>query len=161
MDQQLTRLRQLDSEGKHKEALSLAKTLLAESPDNPNVHFEYACILDGQGREREAIPHYEQAIAGGLSGEDLEAATINLGSSYRALGEYEQAVRVWREGLQHFGENRALQIFIAMGLYNLGYYQEAVHLLLRNVAETSKDRWIQSYQRAILFYADKLDETWS
>jgi hypothetical protein len=48
-----------------------------------------------------------------------------------------------------------------MGLYNLGYYQEAVHLLLRNVAETSKDRWIQSYQRAILFYADKLDETWS
>jgi tetratricopeptide (TPR) repeat protein len=161
MEEQLTRLRQLDSEGKQEEALSLAQTLLAENPDSPDVHFEYACVLDGQGREREAIPYYEKAIAGGLSGEKLEAATINLGSSYRALGEYEQAIHVWREGLQRFGDNRALQIFIAIGLYNLGYYQEAVHLLLRNVAETSNDPWVQSYQRAILFYSDKLNEKWS
>jgi tetratricopeptide (TPR) repeat protein len=161
MDQQLTRLRQLSNEGKYEEALSLAKTLLTESPDNPDIHFEYACLLDGQGYEREAVSHYEQAIAGGLSGEELEMATINLGSTYRALGEYEQAVRVWRDGLQHFAENRALQVFAAMGLYNLGHYQEATHLLLRTIAETSNDPWLQHYRRAILFYADKLDKMWS
>jgi tetratricopeptide (TPR) repeat protein len=161
MDQQLAQLRQLSIDGQQEEALELAQTLLEESPDNSEVHFIYACLLDAQGSEREAVTHYERAIAGGLSGEDLEIATINLGSTYRALGEYENAVHVWRDGLQRSGDNRALQVFAAMGLYNLGYYQEAMQLLLRTIAETSNDPWLQHYQRAILFYADKLDQTWS
>ena len=161
MDQQLIKLRQLSVDGKYEEAMRLAQTMLEESEDNPDVHFVYACLLDGKGNEREAVTHYERAIAGGLSGESLETATINLGSTYRALGEYGQAVRVWRDGLKRFGDNKALHVFAAMGLYNLGYYQEAVHLLLRTLAETSNDPWLQHYQRTILFYADKLDETWS
>lgn len=47
-----------------------------------------------------------------------------------------------------------------MVLYNLGRYEQGVELLLKIIAETSDDETIQSYKQAILFYADKLDETW-
>jgi len=33
-------------------------------------------------------------------------------------------------------------------------------LLLTSLVETSKDAGIVSYERAIRFYADKLNETW-
>ena len=130
------------------------------APADPQAAFLLACAYDGRGFEREAIPHYRRAIEHGLAGDDLEMAHINLGSSHRALGEYEQAVTVWRDGRVRFPENRALTTFLAMGLHNLGEHAAAAELLLTQLAETSADPWITRYRRAILFYADKLDETW-
>jgi hypothetical protein len=48
-----------------------------------------------------------------------------------------------------------------MALYNTGNHDEAMELLLKTLANTSGDPGVLRYQRAILFYADKLDETWS
>ena len=132
-----------------------------ENPDDPEAAFELACFFDGEGREREAIPHYERAMALGLAGDGLESATINLGSSYRALGEYDQAVAIWRDGLTRFPANRAIAVFLAMGLHNLGEHAAAAEILLRQLAETSNDPWIARYRRATLFYADKLDQVWA
>lgn len=132
----------------------------AAAPDDPRPAFALACELDGRGREREAIPHYERAIALGLAGEELPMALLQLGSSHRALGEYERAVAVWREAVARFPNDRALAVFLAMGLYNLGQGAAAAEILLRQLAETSADPGIARYRRAILFYADKLDETW-
>lgn len=129
-------------------------------PDDPVASFNLACALDGEGRERAAIPNYERAIALGLAGDDLQSALVNLGSSHRAIGDYERAVAVWRDGLARFPENRALQVFLAMGLHNLGEHSATTDLLLRQLAETSGDPWIARYRRAILFYADKLDQVW-
>jgi hypothetical protein len=53
-----------------------------------------------------------------------------------------------------------MQVFLAMALYNAGECREAVELLLRNLAETTGDEGISAYNRAILFYAGRLDETW-
>ena len=95
-----------------------------------------------------------------LAADDLQRAYVNLGSSHRALGEYEQAVAIWRAARERFPENRALVTFLAMGLHNLGEHSAAAELLLTQLAETTSDPWITRYRRAILFYADKLDETW-
>ena len=129
-------------------------------PDDPAAAFRLACALDGEGYEREAIPQYERALGLGLCGDDREAALINLGSSYRAVGEYARAVAIWRDAVLQFPENRALPVFLAMGLHNLGQHAGAAELLLRQLAETSGDAWIARYRRAILFYADKLDRVW-
>lgn len=53
-----------------------------------------------------------------------------------------------------------MRTFLAMALYNVGEYREAMEILLVNLAETSWDPEIQSYEKALLFYADRLDETW-
>jgi len=59
-----------------------------------------------------------------------------------------------------FPDNRAFQVFLAMTLYNLRRYQEAMELLLTTLAETTSDEAILQYQRAILFYAPQLDQVW-
>ena len=130
------------------------------APADPQAAFLLACAYDGRGFEREAIPHYERAIENGLAGDELQMACVNLGSSHRALGEYAQAVTVWRDARAQFPENRALATFLAMGLHNLGEHTAAAELLLTQLAETTADPWIMRYRRAILFYADKLDEKW-
>jgi predicted Zn-dependent protease len=76
------------------------------------------------------------------------------------LGEYRKAVEVLHGGTTRFPNNRAMQVFLAMALYNTGECREAVELLLRNLAETTGDEGISAYKRAILFYAGRLDETW-
>ena len=85
---------------------------------------------------------------------------LGLGSTYRALGEYERDVETLRGGTTRFPNSRATQVFLAMALYNTGEGREAVQWLLRNLAETTGDGGISAYNRAILFYAGRLDETW-
>jgi tetratricopeptide (TPR) repeat protein len=143
----------LAQEGRTEEALKVLRTALGEDPDHAAANFAYASLLDSLGREREAIPHYERFIECGLSGEELQEATVNLGSSYRVVGEPERAVEILRGGLLRFPENRAVRVFLAMALHDLGEYSEPVGSLLRELAETASDRWVTYYGRAIAYYA--------
>lgn len=51
-----------------------------------------------------------------------------------------------------------MQTFLAMALYNVGEHRRAVELLLENLVETTSDPGIRSYERALRFYAGRLDE---
>ena len=111
------------------------------------------------GRELEAIFLYERAISRGLSGGDLEGATLSLGISYRAVGDSAKAAEVLRAGVARSPQNRAMEVFLAMALHDLGEHERAMGILLRNLAETSFDPDIASYKKAISFYANLLSET--
>ena len=148
----------LSREGRQGEASEILRGVLAENPGDAAANFSYARILDGLGHEREAIPRYEQAIAGGLPEKEMQEATINLGGSYRAVGEPAEAVEILRRGLARFPRNQALRAFLAMSLQDLGEYGEATEVLLRVLTENSSDAWILHYQRAIDHYADEMDE---
>ena len=52
-----------------------------------------------------------------------------------------------------------MQVFLAMALHNLDEHEQAIEILLRNLAETSSDPEIASYIEAISYYARRLDET--
>jgi tetratricopeptide (TPR) repeat protein len=110
------------------------------------------------GLEREAIPLYERAISLGLPGRDLEGAILSLGSSHRAVGNPAKAAEVLQGGDERFPQNRAMQVFLAMALHNLDEHEQAIEILLRNLAETSSDPEIVSYKEAISYYASRLDE---
>ena len=132
---------------------------LERNPEDPAVNYQCPWVHDRTGREREAITLYERAIERGLSGGDLEGAILSLGSSYRAVGNPPKAAEVLRGGVARFPRNRAMQVFLAMALHNLGEHERAMEILLRNLAETSSDPEIASYKRAIAFYATRLNET--
>jgi predicted Zn-dependent protease len=142
------------------EARELLFELVAEKPDDPQINYQCAWVHDLLGLEHEAVPFYERAIEEGLTGEDLEGAMLGLGSTYRALGECQRAVEALRGGTTRFPNNRAMQVFLAMALYNAGECREAVELLLRNLVETTGDEGISAYNRALLFYASRLDDAW-
>ncbi len=160
MRNELERAVYLRENGRAGEARELLLKLAAERPDDPQVNYQCAWVHDLLGREHEAVPFYERAIEEGLTGGDLEGAMLGLGSTYRALGDYQRAVGTLRSGTTRFPNNRAMQVFLAMALYNAGECREAVELLLQNLAETTGDEEISAYKRAILFYASRLDETW-
>jgi tetratricopeptide (TPR) repeat protein len=142
------------------EARTILLDLVATYPDDAEINYQTAWVHDTLGREREAVPFYVQAIELGLSGPDLEGAFLGLGSTYRTIGAYQSAEETFRRGMATFPHNRALQVFLAMTMYNLHRYQEAMELLLTALAETTSDETILQYKRAILFYAPQLDQVW-
>jgi tetratricopeptide (TPR) repeat protein len=152
---------ELRSTGHAEEARNLLLTLVAASPHDAEINYQVAWAHDTLGREREAVAWYVRAIELGLSGTQLEGALLGLGSTYRTVGAYQQAEETLQRGMATFPHNRAFPVFLAMTLYNLHQYQQAMELLLTTLAETSADDAIRQYKRAILFYAPQLDQTWN
>lgn len=133
---------------------------LEGNPEDASLNYEVACAHDREGLEHEAVPYYLKAISAGLDGEELRSAYLGLGSTYRAIGQYEEAVATFDRGLEVFPDAEELLTFRAMALHNLGRSGEAMSALLTVTANHTSSRWIERYRRAILFYADHLDETW-
>lgn len=159
-DERLARAVELRQAGKGEEAREILLALVNERPEDAEVLYQTAWTHDTLGLEREAVPYYRRALDAGLAGEERRGALLGLGSTYRALGEYVLAEETLRKGVAEFPEDRAMQVFLAMALYNRGQHGEAIGLLLRNLAETSNDARIRRYERAILFYAPDLDSVW-
>ncbi|MFD2630232.1 tetratricopeptide repeat protein [Oceanobacillus kapialis] len=160
MEGKLNKAIELRKGKQYKESNAILLELVVKYPDNPFVNYQCAWSFDLLGEEAEAVPFYEKAIELGLPEKELEGAIIGLGSTYRALGNYEKSESTFLKGLQRFPENRALQTFYSMTLYNLKQHSRAMELLLQCLVETTTDKNIVSYERAINFYLDKLDETW-
>jgi tetratricopeptide (TPR) repeat protein len=150
----------LRSAGEHEQAGALSARLAAQSPHDAELQYEAACVHDFLGRESQAVPFYLAALSGALSTEHLRGAYLGLGSTYRALGRFAQAERTLREGLSRFADAAELKTFLAMALHNLGRSKEAVEILLTVVAESSADAHVQSYRKAILFYAQDIERAW-
>ncbi|KAB8164701.1 tetratricopeptide repeat protein [Streptomyces sp. 3MP-14] len=147
-----------ESDRARKQLLALGE----EFPDDAEIAYQTACTHDALGLEAEALPFYHRAIDAGeaLDPADRQGAFLGLGSSYRALGRYPEAVETLRRGVEEFPENGGLRTFLAMALHNTGEHGEAVRLLLHLLAATSGDPEVADYRKAIEYYADRLDETW-
>ncbi|MFF2624744.1 tetratricopeptide repeat protein [Kitasatospora griseola] len=157
-DAALAQAVQLREQGRAEQARTRLLLLTERYPDDAEIAYQTAWAHDVLELEAEAVPFYERALStAGLTDEDRHGAFLGLGSTYRVLGRYEQAVRTLGRALEEFPDDPALQAFLAMALYNRGEGRQAVRLLLRTLAATSGDRRVQDYRRAIEHYADDLD----
>ncbi|TYS19605.1 tetratricopeptide repeat protein [Rossellomorea vietnamensis] len=145
----------------YEEAKVMLEKCVQQTPEDPQVNFYLASANDSMGLETNAIPHYRRAIENGIQGEKLEAAFIQLGSSYRCLGEYQYAKDVLSAGLEQFPENPALKLFYAMTLYNLGEHKESVTLLLNTLITSADNEWLKRYEKALKFYSEDIDGVWN
>lgn len=133
------------------------RTALALAPDNAVLHYELACTYDPQGKEQEAIPHYDRALALGLAGEDRRGALLGLGSSYRCVERYDDAVCTLRQGIEEFPQAEEFRLFLALALYSAGAHRDAMTVLLHHIANHSAQPDAVRFRRAIQFYADNPD----
>jgi tetratricopeptide (TPR) repeat protein len=145
----------------YEEAKVMLEKLVQQSPEDPEVQFYLASANDSLGFETRAIPYYRSAIENGIQGEKLEAAFIQLGSSYRCIGEYQYAKDVLSTGMEQFPNNPALKAFYAMTLYNLGEHKESVTLLIKTLITSSDDEWLKKYEVALKFYSEDIDGVWN
>ncbi|MFI8434589.1 tetratricopeptide repeat protein [Streptomyces sp. NPDC079020] len=150
----------LRTEGRPEEARTRLLSLTAEFPDDAEVAYQTAWVHDTLGLEAEAVPYYERCLRGtDLSAEDRRGALLGLGSTYRVLGRYGQAVETLRRGVSEFPDDGALRTFLSMALFNTDEHHEAMRILLELVAATSDDESVRRYRRAIGAYAKDLHET--
>jgi len=156
----IERVRALRAQGEHERALDVAMELIASGEADAQLLYEAACVHDFLGREAGAIPLYVRALASGLEGDNRRNALLGLGSTYRALGHYEQALATFDTAMEQFPGAEEIGTFRAMVLHNLGRSKEAVEDLLGVVARTSADPAVTRFRRAIEFYARNIDQTW-
>ncbi|HEX7254839.1 MAG TPA: tetratricopeptide repeat protein [Gaiellaceae bacterium] len=159
-DERLAHAVALREQGELERARQLLLELRAELPDDAQIAVQTAWVHDSLGFEEEAVEHYEAALAGELSDEELRAAFLGLGSTYRTLGRDADSDRTFRQGIERFPDFRALRVFHAMTLYNLDRPREAVSELIHVLLETSSDSSIERYRRSLTAYAQDLDRSW-
>lgn len=151
---------ELRKQGKLEESKDIISKLAEDNPEDVYINYQCAWSFDVLGMESKAVPYYEKAIKKGLSDEDLQGALLGLGSTYRTLGIYDKSKETLERAVKLFPNNRAFQTFYAMTLYNLNEHSKAMELLLKNLVETTMDENVKKYEKAIEFYADKLDTIW-
>lgn len=147
----------LREQGQHTVALAILLDCEKTENNNAKLQYEIASTYDPQGLEAAAIPHYERALSLGLTGDDLRGALLGLGSSYRCLEQYSDAVRTFERGMAEFPDANEFGVFLALALYNLGDNRRALQLLLQHIATHSSDKDTAKYRRAIFTYADNPD----
>jgi tetratricopeptide (TPR) repeat protein len=157
----LATARRLHDDGRLEAAHDLLARILAARPQDARVAFACARVQEALGRERAAAALYERALAGHLPRAERRSALIGLGSTARALGEYRQSLAALQQGREEFPTCRAMTVFLAMTLYNLGDHRSATEHLLLTVAETTQDRLLRRYRPALTFYASRLGAVWS
>lgn len=160
MDNRLVIAIQLRNENKPDQALALFGELLKSYPEDPTINYQMAWTCDIMGKESEAVPFYETAISKGLSGEDRKGAMLGLGSTYRCLGEYQKSLKVFDQAIVEFPKERALKVFRALTIHNLGKSAEAIGELLIQLLDTTGDNSIRSYDKALRYYSGTLSEVW-
>lgn len=160
MKEELEKAIQLRKADKGDEALATLKQLLLSHPEDPLLNYQAAWTCDYLGKESEAVPFYEKALEKGLSGEDKEGAMLGLGSTYRCLGRYQDSLSLFNKAVEEFPDSRQFKVFRALTLHNLKRHDESVEELLIQLLDTTADESIRSYEKALRFYSDKLNETW-
>lgn len=159
-DELLAQAVRLREEGHPEQARERLLSLTAAFPEAVDVAYQTAWVHDVLGLEAEAVPYYERSLQDdGLGEEDRRGALLGLGSTYRVLGRFGQAVETLRQGVSEFPDDGALQTFLAMALFNTGEHHEATQLLLRLVAATSDSPHVQRYRPTIEHYAADLTRT--
>ena len=146
--------------GQNTEAQRLLLELCATNPNDARVQYETACVHDVLGQEAQSVAYYVKAIDLGLPRDLLREAYLGLGSTYRALGQYEQAKEILEQATQISPDANELKVFHAMTLYNLGLSKQAVATLLGVLTKTTQDTHVAQYAKAIDEYAQDLDKKW-
>src|SRR4029077_1811757 len=159
-DDRLAEAIALPESGDLEQALPLLLALHEECPDNPRIAVQTAWTHDSLGLEEEAAEHYEAAIRGDLSDDELRGLYLGLGSTYRTLGRDADSERIFREGIERFPDFTPLRVFNAMLDYNLGRPREAVRALFEVLREASDAPTIQRYRRSLTGYREDLDRSW-
>lgn len=150
----------LREDGRREEARERLLALCERFPLDSEVAYQTAWVHDTLGLEAEAVPHYVRAVEEpGLAPDDRRGALLGLGSTYRVLGRYAEAVTTLGDAAAEFPDDAALKTFLAMALYNTGRTHDAMEILLTLLATTSKDPGIAAYRPAIEHYAKDLDAT--
>jgi hypothetical protein len=141
--------------GHFEDACAELGALHADVTPDAEVAYHAAWAHDRAGLEREALPYYEEALAGraALSEEERFGVFLGLGSSYRLVGRFEDSARVLERGVAEHPDRHVLVVFLAITRLDAGAPDASARTLLTLLASQWDDAGVQDYRRPILEYA--------
>ncbi len=143
------------SDREEREVIAEVEALIAErAGDEPKVLFERAGVLDFAGREAEAAPLYEAALAAGLDDDRRSRAVIQLASTLRNLGRHDEAIELLEGEYPPDSTHERASIahaFRALALVSADRPVEGAALALETLAGL-----LPEYGRAVRYYAGEL-----
>ena len=124
--------------------------------DEAEREYELGGEHDSAGREEQAIPHYERALALGLRESLVPGALLQLGSSLRNVGRNDEAVALFDDAVARFPNHVALRLFRAFALATAGRDREALVDVLELARTRIEAPEIERYQRSLENYTRAL-----
>ncbi len=162
-DQEADRLIHSDDPGSIDAGLRFLREQAEANPDDAERWFIYGGGLDFSDRPEEAIVAYGRVFDLGvdqLLPEDQPRIYIQAGSTLRNLGRLNEARTLLEEGIRRYPRVRALPVFLALVEVSAGNEQGAIDLLFEALlAEGNGDDSIQTYRRALAWYAGEIRES--
>jgi hypothetical protein len=125
-------------------------------PEHPVALFERAGARDSAGREREAEPLYRAALEAGLDPERRTRAVIQLASTIRNLGRYDQALAMLRE--EYEATRGGPLADEAAAFYALALASSGDARLAASIALTALAPHLTRYTRSVAGYAAELGD---
>ena len=138
------------------ERIAAARLLYERFPGDGRVAYEYAGTYDSAGRPEQAVPLYEQALAGVLREPYARRARVQLASTLRNLGRVDEAVVLLDELAAAHPDSLGVAAFRALALHSAGRPDEALGSMLQAVAATSTDEDVTRYRRSLAAYGRDL-----
>jgi predicted Zn-dependent protease len=115
-----------------------------------------AYALDREGREREAIKHYEAARAAGVPEDERRRFTVGYGSTLRNVGRADEAVALLAQAVADDPGYPAFAAFLALALADAGHPRAALATMLGCVLDVAPPGSFDGYEHALSHYHGEL-----
>jgi len=120
---------------------------------NAIADFERACAYDSTGFEKNAEPLYRSALQLGLTGLRRRRARIQLASTLRNNGKFEESIQILREEKENYSDelDDAVNAFLALSLSSINKDKEALSLVLGSLSAH-----LPRYNKSVYNYSKEL-----
>ncbi|MDQ0783215.1 tetratricopeptide repeat protein [Chryseobacterium sp. W4I1] len=120
---------------------------------NAIADFERACAYDSTGFEKNAEPLYRSALQLGLTGLRRRRARIQLASTLRNNGKFEESIQILREERENYSDelDDAINAFLALSLSSINKDKEALSLVLGSLSAH-----LPRYNKSVYNYSKEL-----
>jgi len=134
------------------------RDLVYKYPTTGRAKFELANALDYLGEETQAIPLYEEAISLGLSEEYQAYARLQLGSSLRNVGRFQEAESLLRDAERLYPHMPSISMFLALALHSSGRWNVSLKVALQAMLWHIKTHDVERCRPALENYIQELDD---
>lgn len=124
----------------------------AEAPSDVAARIAAAYACDREGREREAVVHYDAAWALGVPAEARRHFLVGYGSTLRNVGRVDDAVAILGEAATAEPAYAPYKVFLGLALFSAGQHAASVAALLDAALELHAGARLDGYERAIAEY---------
>jgi tetratricopeptide (TPR) repeat protein len=136
--------------------LDRALARAAADPSDAAARIAAAYALDREGREAEAIVHYDAAWELGVPPAARRRFLVGYGSTLRNVGRLEEAVAILGDAVAADPDYAPFKVFLGLALHSSGQHEAATATLLEAVLDLHGGARLDGFERAIAEYQKEM-----